>query len=32
MHTFFVRLADLDDFINVVLLECSSNDDEVVLG
>lgn len=32
LRTFFVALADLDDFVNVFLLECSSDDNEVVLS
>lgn len=29
--TFFVILADFDHFIDVLLLQCSSHDDEVIL-
>jgi hypothetical protein len=31
LHTLFVGFARLDDFVNVFLLECSSNDDKIVL-
>jgi hypothetical protein len=31
-RTFFVTLADLDDLVNVLLLECSGDNDEVVLS
>jgi hypothetical protein len=31
-RTFFVVLADLDDFVNVLLLEGSCDDNEVVLS
>ena len=29
--TLFIVLADLDDLVNVLFLECPGNDDEVVL-
>jgi hypothetical protein len=31
LHTLFVGFARLDDFVNVLLLECSSNDDKIIL-
>jgi len=31
MRTLFVVLADLDDLVDVLFLECSGNDNEVVL-
>jgi hypothetical protein len=30
-HTLFVRFARLDYFVNVFLLECSGNDDKIIL-
>lgn len=31
-HTFFIILADLDALIDVLLLKCAGNDDEIVLS
>jgi hypothetical protein len=31
-HTLFIVFTNLDNLVNVVFLECASDDDEIILG